>query len=127
MQSNTGPIPRGDTLIFSYIRRLRPFLMVQNFEFQYFWGFSEKRIFFWGYEVFVDFFFEGGGGSSHIWVIYGLYMGYFMNLGSFRKVYVQNGAIFGLPKFLIFLGGEREQPNIFAARITLGTAATCNT
>ena len=52
-------------------------------------------------------------------------MGYFMHLGSFRKVYVQNGVIFGLPKFLIFLGGDREQPNIFAARITLGTAATC--
>ena len=32
----------GDTLIFSYIRRLGPFLGVQNFEFQYFWGVSEK-------------------------------------------------------------------------------------
>ena len=35
----------GGTLIFSYIRRLGSFFGVQNFEFQYFWGFSEKRIF----------------------------------------------------------------------------------
>ena len=37
----------GGTLIFSDIRRLASFFLVQNFEFQYFWGFSEKRIFFW--------------------------------------------------------------------------------
>ena len=34
------------TLIFSYIRRLGPFFGVQNFEFQYFFGFLEKLIFF---------------------------------------------------------------------------------
>ena len=34
--------PRGDTQIFSYIRRLGLFFGVQNFEFQYFLGFSEK-------------------------------------------------------------------------------------
>ena len=34
--------PRGGTLIFSYIRRLGPFFFVQNFEFQYFLGVSEK-------------------------------------------------------------------------------------
>ena len=32
----------GGTLIFSYIRRLGSFFGVQNFEFQYFWEFSEK-------------------------------------------------------------------------------------
>ena len=32
----------GGTLIFSYIRRLGPFFGVQNFEFQYSLGFSEK-------------------------------------------------------------------------------------
>ena len=32
----------GGTLIFSYIRRLGPFFGGQNFEFQYFFGFSEK-------------------------------------------------------------------------------------
>ena len=36
----------GGTLIFSYIRRLGSFFGGQNFEFQYFWGFSEKLIFF---------------------------------------------------------------------------------
>ena len=38
--------PMGGTLIFSYIRRLGPFFWVQNFEFQYYFGFSEKLIFF---------------------------------------------------------------------------------
>ena len=60
------PPQDGGTLIFSYIRRLGPFLAVQNFEFQYFSGFSEKWI-FWGYKDFVDIF----GGSSKI----GLYLG----------------------------------------------------
>ena len=31
----------GGTLIFSYIRRFEPFLGVQNFEFQYFWGLED--------------------------------------------------------------------------------------
>ena len=34
--------PQGGTLIFSHIRRLGPFFGVQNSEFQYFFGFSEK-------------------------------------------------------------------------------------
>ena len=32
----------GGSLIFSYKRRLGSFFGVQNFEFQYFWGVSEK-------------------------------------------------------------------------------------
>ena len=32
----------GVALIFSYIRRLGTFFWVQNFDFQYFWGVSEK-------------------------------------------------------------------------------------
>ena len=40
--SLADPHPRGGTLIFSRIRRLGPFFWVQNSEFQYFWGFSEK-------------------------------------------------------------------------------------
>ena len=32
----------GGTLILSHIRRLGPFFWVQNSEFQYFFGFSEK-------------------------------------------------------------------------------------
>ena len=43
--------PRGGTLIFSHIRRLGPFFWVQNSEFQYFLGFSEKLIFFWGMKI----------------------------------------------------------------------------
>ena len=42
----------GGSLIFPYIRRLKVIFGVQNFEFQYFLGFSEKRIFL-GYEDFV--------------------------------------------------------------------------
>ena len=38
------PVGRG-TLIFSYIRRLGLCFGVQNFEFQYFGGFSENSIF----------------------------------------------------------------------------------
>ena len=37
----------GGTLIFSYTCRLWPFFWGQIFEFQYFWGFSEKLIFYW--------------------------------------------------------------------------------
>ena len=37
-----GGWPRRDTLKLSYIRRPRLFFGVQNFEFQYLWGFSEK-------------------------------------------------------------------------------------
>ena len=46
MTSEEGREPRGGggTLIFSHIRtcRLGPFFGVQNSEFQYFFGFSEK-------------------------------------------------------------------------------------
>ena len=39
----------GGTLIFSYIRRLGSLFWVQNFEFQYFFGFFfRKMIIFWG-------------------------------------------------------------------------------
>ena len=43
----------GGAEIFIYIRRLGPFLGVQNLEFQYFLGF-QKYHYFWGYEDFVD-------------------------------------------------------------------------
>ena len=49
-------VPRGVTLIFSHIHRLGPFLGVQNSEFQYFFGFSEKLIFFWGMKILWIFF-----------------------------------------------------------------------
>ena len=46
----------GGTLIFSYIRRLGPFFLVQNFEFQYFLGFQKNKYFF-GSDDFVDIFY----------------------------------------------------------------------
>ena len=58
------PTPVG-TLIFLYMSKVRLFLGgIQNFEFQYLLGFSEKLI-FGGYEDFVDIFF----GSSQNWTI----------------------------------------------------------
>ena len=61
LQTVSGGGGGGDgTLIFSYIRRRGYFFWVQNFEVQFFFGFSEKIIFL-GYEDFVDIF----GGSSH--------------------------------------------------------------
>ena len=36
----------GGTLTFSHIRRLGPFFLVQNSEFQYFWGFQKNEYFF---------------------------------------------------------------------------------
>ena len=56
----------GGTLIFSYIRRLGSFFWVQNFEFQYFWGFSEKNNIFWDVKILWIFF----GGSSQNWTIF---------------------------------------------------------
>ena len=58
--------PRGVTLIFLYIPRLRSFFGVQNFEFQYFFRFSKKMNIFGGYEDFVDIFL----GSSQNWTIF---------------------------------------------------------
>ena len=42
LESGRHPRGGGGTLTFSHIRRLGPFLGVQNPEFQYFLGFSEK-------------------------------------------------------------------------------------
>ena len=46
---------QGGNLTFLYIRRLELFFGVQNFEFQYFWGFSKKNI-FWGMKILWIFF-----------------------------------------------------------------------
>ena len=74
--------PRGGILIFSYIRRLGPFLGIQNFEFKYFWGVFRKNEYFSAYEDFMDIFF----GSSQNW-------SFLCVLRSFLKVTVQNGDI----------------------------------
>ena len=56
----------GVTLIFSYIHMLRSFFWVQNFEFQYFLGFSEKINIFLSMKILWTFF----GGHHKI----GLYL-----------------------------------------------------
>ena len=95
------------TLIFSYIRRLGSFFWVQNFEFQYFFGFSEKLIFFFWYEDFVDIFW----GHHKI----GLYLDVIsMHFRVFLKVKIQNGGyIFGLLKFQMSFFLVLEIPDIF--------------
>ena len=57
----------GGTLIFACIRRLGSFFGVQNFEFQYFSGFSEKKTFFQSMKILWIFL----GGHHKI----GLYLG----------------------------------------------------
>ena len=95
----------GDTLIFSYIRRLGSFLGVQNFEFQYFWEFPKKK-YFLGYED-VDFF----GGSSQNWTIFSGH--FFRILGSFLKAKVQNrGYFWGCQKLKYFFF-VRARSNIY--------------
>ena len=61
-----GPQGRGYSDI-SYICRLGSFFWVQNFEFQYILGFSEKINIFWGMKILCIFF----GGHHKI----GLYLG----------------------------------------------------
>ena len=73
----------GGTLIFSYIRRLRTFWGVQNFEFQYFWG-SEKLIILM-YEDFDDILW----GHRKIGLVLGVISMHFWVLK------VQNGDILG--------------------------------
>ena len=90
----------GGTLIFSYIRSLGSFFGVQNFEFQYFFWFSEKLIIL-GFKDFVENFL---GSSQKIYTKKYLVV-ISMHLGSFLKVKAQNGEYFlGLVIFLIFWG-----------------------
>ena len=56
MLSELGHSPGGGgTLIFSYIRRLGPFLGFKILNFDIFWVFQKNKCFF-GYENFVDIF-----------------------------------------------------------------------
>ena len=57
--------PGGGTLIFSYIRRLGPFLGFKILNFDIFGGFQKNK-YFLGYENFVDIFW----GSSQNWTIF---------------------------------------------------------
>ena len=58
--------PSGGTLIFSYIRRLWPFLGFKNFNFNILGDFQKKNEYFGGHEDFVDIFW----GSSQNWTIF---------------------------------------------------------
>ena len=90
--------PRGDTVIFSYIRRLGPFFGVKFLNFNIFCGFQKNECFL-GYEHFVDIF----RGHPKIGLVLGVI---FMFLGSFLKVYIQNRDIFlGCKNFKYFFWG----------------------
>ena len=85
----------GGNLIFSHIRRLGLFFGVQNSEFQYFLGFSEKMNIFGGYEDFVDSF----GGSLQKWASLSDISMHFRVQGT------EVGYFFGLIKSQIFFWG----------------------
>ena len=72
--------------IFIYIRRLGPFLGVQNLEFQYFEGFQKYR-YFRGYEDFVDISLQNWTG----------FRGHFYTFqGGFLRSMCRMGKLFGL-------------------------------
>ena len=88
----------GGTLIFSYIRRLRLFFGVQDSEFQYFFGFSEKMNIFGGMKISWIFF----GGHHKIGLILGSFQ---CILGSFLRSRYRIGIFLGVAKILnIFWG-----------------------
>ena len=66
-QDTTSPVGGGGgcSLIFSHIRRLGLFFEVQNSEFQYFLGFSQKLIFLGGMKILCIFF----GGHHEIGLV----------------------------------------------------------
>ena len=67
----TGPKGGGGTLMFSYIRRLRPFLGFKILNFNIL-GFLQKNEHFLGMKILCIFFFLCGGGGHHK---IGLYLG----------------------------------------------------
>ena len=99
--------PQGGILIFSYIRRLWPFFWVQNFEFQYFGGFSDKY-FFGEYDDFVDIFLGSlqnwTSFKGHFYAIFFLRSRYRMGCFFFLGGGVLKFHFFGCLKFLIFFG-----------------------
>ena len=68
-QMSDKSIPRGGggTLIFSYIRKLRPFFGVKFLNFNIFLGFQKKNI-FWGMKILCIFF----GGHPKIGLVLGV-------------------------------------------------------
>ena len=76
----------GGPLVFSYIRRVGSFMGVQNFKFQYFWGFQQNN-YFLGMKILWIFF----GVITKLDYIKGLFL---CILWSFLRVIVENGDIF---------------------------------
>ena len=87
-QRRGNRVLQGGTLMFSYIRRLGPFLEVQNFEFQYFLGFQKNEYF---------------SGMKVLWISLRYLCGvitkldhfkwsFLCSLGSFLMVKVHNGG-----------------------------------
>ena len=71
---------------YSIFCRLGSFFGVQNFEFQYFLGFSEKKIFFGMEELWIFF------GSSHNWTIFRVH--FYAFFGLFLRSRYRMGDIF---------------------------------
>ena len=97
----------GGAEIFIYIRRLGPFLGVQNLEFQYFWGGFRNIIIF--------------GGMKILWIYHnkiGLVISiHFRDFRGFLKVNVEDGnIILGSPKLQIFFGVWLIFPIYFGGR-----------
>ena len=82
----------GGTLVYPYMHRLRQFLEVQDFKFQYFWGCRERG----SEKYFLDM------QLKQKWLYLGVTSVHFR---SFLKIKEQNGVyLFGLLKFQIFVG-----------------------
>ena len=106
----SGKYPRGGTLIFSHIRRLGPFFGVQNSEFQYFLGFSEKLIFFGGMKILWMIFWGASQNWASLRVIFMQFRVFFLRsrcrIGIFLGVAKISNIFWGCLKFLIFFLGE---------------------
>ena len=91
--------------MFSYIHRLGSFFGFKILNFNIFYGFSEKIIFFWVRRFCGYFFFFWGGGGGHHEI--GLYLGVISM--HFRVFSSGQGTewryFFGMLKFQIFFGG----------------------
>ena len=93
----------GCSDIFIYIRRLGPFLGVQNLEFQYFRG-VQKYHYFWGYEDFVDISLQNWTG----------FRGHFYTFqGFFLRSMCRIGIFFGVAQNYKYFLGSGYIPDIF--------------
>ena len=105
-----------DTLIFSYIHRLGPFILVQHFEFQYLWGFQENEYFWGNMKILWIFLFFWEVGSTEIGLYLGVISMYFMvfsvgegtERGIIFGVAIISNIFWGCLIFLIFLLGRTE-------------------